>query len=401
MDRNADDDQFDYGDDLTEISRHREKNSSFATTLVVMLVSATVAFLIGFIVLYDRYGGAGRKKSDPRGLVARRLGNGDGRVPSAVVRPVTNVVDRVVQIEIARTNFVDKIVEVPVYKTNFVNRLVEVAVCKTNFVDKIIEVPVVKTNFLERTVTASADGRGSGRQLAQRNESVGSIAYSSPEALTAVEQALSALDVSENFRSKPVDVELERIQVVTNYVDKVLTNVVERPVEIVLDQPVTNFVKRPVEVIREFLVTNVVDRQVEVVVERPVTNVVEKTVEIAVEQVVTNVVPKTIEVFVSRPVTNFVDRPYVLNMVRPTRPVAASAKTAPAVAGRPAVSSPVARRPIRLTTAYRVREGDTVGRLGVKYGFRIPDFAVMNPGVDVNFIRVGQVVNLPGEVDVR
>ena len=383
MNRNIDDNQFDYGDDATEIARHPEGNGAFATTLVVMLVSATVAFLIGFIVLHDWRGGAGRKKSDPRGLVARRLGDGDDRVSPAVARQVTNVVDRVVQIEIARTNFVDKFVEVPVYKTNFVNRLVEVAVCKTNFVDRIVEVPVVKTNFLER--------------------SVGSVAYSSPEALTAVEQTLSALDVAvtENPRSKPVEVEVERIQVVTNYVDKVLTNVVERPVEIVLDQPVTNFVKRPVEVVREVPVTNVVDRQVEVVVERPVTNVVEKTVEIAVEHVVTNVVPKTIEVFVSRPVTNFVDRPYVLNMVRPTRPVAVPAKTAPAVAGRPAVSSPVVRRPIRLTTAYRVREGDTVGRLGVKYGFRIPDFAVLNPGVDVNFIRVGQVVNLPGEVDVR
>lgn len=51
-------------------------------------------------------------------------------------------------------------------------------------------------------------------------------------------------------------------------------------------------------------------------------------------------------------------------------------------------------------TSYTIKKGDTISHVAVRYGLRWQDVAAVNPGVNINKIRVGQVIRLPGSIDL-
>jgi len=52
------------------------------------------------------------------------------------------------------------------------------------------------------------------------------------------------------------------------------------------------------------------------------------------------------------------------------------------------------------TTPYKVVSGDTISGIATRYGLRWQDVVAVNPGLSPNKIRVGQTVQLPGQVDL-
>jgi LysM repeat protein len=52
------------------------------------------------------------------------------------------------------------------------------------------------------------------------------------------------------------------------------------------------------------------------------------------------------------------------------------------------------------TTAYKVASGDTISGIATRYGLRWQDVVAVNPGITPNKIRVGQTIQLPGQVDL-
>jgi LysM repeat protein len=52
------------------------------------------------------------------------------------------------------------------------------------------------------------------------------------------------------------------------------------------------------------------------------------------------------------------------------------------------------------TTAYKVVSGDTISGIATRYGLRWQDVVAVNPGITPNKIRVGQTIQLPGQVDL-
>jgi peptidoglycan-N-acetylglucosamine deacetylase len=57
-------------------------------------------------------------------------------------------------------------------------------------------------------------------------------------------------------------------------------------------------------------------------------------------------------------------------------------------------------KPVAATTAYKVVSGDTISGIAVRYGLRWQDVVAVNPGITPNKIRVGQTIQLPGQVDL-
>jgi LysM repeat protein len=53
-----------------------------------------------------------------------------------------------------------------------------------------------------------------------------------------------------------------------------------------------------------------------------------------------------------------------------------------------------------LTTPYTVAKGDTLSMIAAQYGLRWQDVAGVNPGIKADALRVGQVIQLPGQVDL-
>ena len=51
-------------------------------------------------------------------------------------------------------------------------------------------------------------------------------------------------------------------------------------------------------------------------------------------------------------------------------------------------------------TSYTIKKNDTISHIALRYGLRWQDIAAVNPGLNVNKIRVGQVIRLPGSVDL-
>lgn len=45
---------------------------------------------------------------------------------------------------------------------------------------------------------------------------------------------------------------------------------------------------------------------------------------------------------------------------------------------------------------YTVKKGDTLSRIGAKYGVTVPELAKANGIINVNLIHVGQVLIIPG-----
>ena len=68
------------------------------------------------------------------------------------------------------------------------------------------------------------------------------------------------------------------------------------------------------------------------------------------------------------------------------------------------VTPPPTRPPVinqvATTTPYTVKSGDTITGIAAHYGLRWQDVVAVNPGISPNTIRPGQVIQLPGQVDV-
>lgn len=73
-------------------------------------------------------------------------------------------------------------------------------------------------------------------------------------------------------------------------------------------------------------------------------------------------------------------------------------------AGRPLVSEtftqPVAMTRQQLTTSYTIQRGDTLSAIAYRYGLRWQDVAAVNPNTDPNKLYVGEVIQLPGKIDL-
>lgn len=64
------------------------------------------------------------------------------------------------------------------------------------------------------------------------------------------------------------------------------------------------------------------------------------------------------------------------------------------------VEPPVELKPVAATTAYTIVKGDTISGVAANYGLRWQDVVAVNPGISPNKIRIGQVIQLPGQVDL-
>ncbi len=62
--------------------------------------------------------------------------------------------------------------------------------------------------------------------------------------------------------------------------------------------------------------------------------------------------------------------------------------------------APVKLPSVQLTTPYTVGKGDTLTVIASQYGLRWQDVAAVNPGMNPNRLRIGQVIQLPGKINV-
>lgn len=63
------------------------------------------------------------------------------------------------------------------------------------------------------------------------------------------------------------------------------------------------------------------------------------------------------------------------------------------------VEPPVEIKPVAVSTPYTIAKGDTISGVALRYGLRWQDVLAVNPGISPNKLRVGQVIQLPGQVD--
>ena len=67
----------------------------------------------------------------------------------------------------------------------------------------------------------------------------------------------------------------------------------------------------------------------------------------------------------------------------------------------PSVETVAAEVPsVQSTTPYTIQKGDTISAVAYKYNLRWQDVVAVNPGISPSKLRVGQVIQLPGLVDV-
>ena len=383
-------------DTFDDDSRHHARSDKLFAVLKILVLLAIIVPVVVFMVYRER-----NLKKGTRSYARQAVGSERAQAVKSVD----------VMAERKKTNYIDKVVNV----TNYM----------TNYIDKVVDVVVLRTNEVERQVSllTSSEMDDSKRMIEQTLAELAGeldVGADEPDALVTnvIERKVDVevVRMVTNYVDRPVEVEIERpvtnvverkvdvevARVITNFVgrpvtvnvDRFFTNVVERPVAVTIERPVTNFIDRIVNVPVERVVTNLVRRAVNVYVDVPVTNVVKRPVDV----VMTNEVRRLVVVYVDRPVTNYVERKI---QVLVDRPVRTSVQTQQTVArtSQTAVQAPQVRRQSRLMTPYRVKSGDTVGGLARRYGFRIPDFRVYNPNVDINRISIGQVLYLPGDVD--
>ena len=72
----------------------------------------------------------------------------------------------------------------------------------------------------------------------------------------------------------------------------------------------------------------------------------------------------------------------------------------PAVPAVPSVEASAELPPVQHTTSYTIQKGDTLSAVAYKYNLRWQDVVAVNPGLSPNKLRVGQVIQLPGQVDL-
>lgn len=70
------------------------------------------------------------------------------------------------------------------------------------------------------------------------------------------------------------------------------------------------------------------------------------------------------------------------------------------VATAPVVPSSIELPVIQATTPYTIKKGDTISSVAYRYGLRWQDVVAINPGVAPTKLRVGQVIQLPGSVNL-
>lgn len=56
--------------------------------------------------------------------------------------------------------------------------------------------------------------------------------------------------------------------------------------------------------------------------------------------------------------------------------------------------------PLHSTTSYTIQKGDTISSVAYKYNLRWQDVVAVNPGISPNRLRVGQVIQLPGQLEI-
>jgi LysM repeat protein len=66
----------------------------------------------------------------------------------------------------------------------------------------------------------------------------------------------------------------------------------------------------------------------------------------------------------------------------------------------PVETLPVTLPTVGNTTPYTIQKGDTISAVAYKYGLRWQDVVAVNPGISPTRLRVGQVIQLPGQVDL-
>jgi len=67
----------------------------------------------------------------------------------------------------------------------------------------------------------------------------------------------------------------------------------------------------------------------------------------------------------------------------------------------PVEVAPVPELPIvQTTTPYTIQKGDTITSVAYKYNLRWQDVVAVNPGITPTRLRIGQVIQLPGQVDL-
>jgi LysM repeat protein len=66
----------------------------------------------------------------------------------------------------------------------------------------------------------------------------------------------------------------------------------------------------------------------------------------------------------------------------------------------PVESAPVELPAVHSTTPYTIQKGDTISAVAYKFNLRWQDVVAVNPGISPNKLRVGQVVQLPGQIEV-
>jgi LysM repeat protein len=65
------------------------------------------------------------------------------------------------------------------------------------------------------------------------------------------------------------------------------------------------------------------------------------------------------------------------------------------------VKDPVVEiKPVAVSTPYTIAKGDTISGVAFRYGLRWQDVLAVNPGISPNKLRIGQVIQLPGQVDI-
>lgn len=63
-------------------------------------------------------------------------------------------------------------------------------------------------------------------------------------------------------------------------------------------------------------------------------------------------------------------------------------------------TAPVEMPSVRNTTPYTIQKGDTLSGIAYKFNLRWQDVVAVNPGIAPTRLRVGQMIQLPGQVDV-
>lgn len=142
----------------------------------------------------------------------------------------------------------------------------------------------------------------------------------------------------------------------------------------------TNVTERIVTRTEKHYITNFVDRVQVKFVDRVVTNIVEKRIEIPSRIVLTNIIENVV---------------WKTNQVAAITPNSSSVYTETTAQLKVQEPKVLSATNSPFVTPYIVEEGDTVSALATKYKFRIPDFSVCNPNLDINLIKVGQTILLP------